>query len=187
MKMDILWHLYYKLLYFVNNPQFLQSFFDNRFYLILLVVILMRFKYTTYRSMWLSAMVNTPGTFLHELMHYLVGALFNARPCNFTLFPKKNENGDYVMGSVGFRNVTYYNAVPAAMAPFLLLPIGFYINRHILPVMTPTFFNYVLYVLLQTIIVENAIPSSVDFKVAGMYLRGVIMYGALIFLYLLYV
>lgn len=185
--MDILWHLYYKLLYFVNNPQFLQSFFDNRFYLILLVVILMRFKYTTYRSMWLSAMVNIPGTFLHELMHYLVGALFNARPCNFTLFPKKNENGDYVMGSVGFQNITYYNAVPAAMAPFLLLPIGFYLNRHMLPVMAPTFSNYVLYVLLQTIIVENAIPSSVDFKVAGMYLRGVIMYGALIFLYLLYV
>ena len=55
-----------------------------------------------------------------------------------------------------------------------------------MPMMTPTFSNYVLYVLLQTIIVENAIPSSVDFKVAGMYLRGVVMYGALIFLYLLY-
>ena len=90
------------------------------------------------------------------------------------------------MGSVGFQNITYYNAVPAAMAPFLLLPIGFYINRHMLPFMEPTFSNYVLYVLLQTIIVENAIPSSVDFKVAGMYLRGVVMYGALIFLYLLY-
>ena len=48
--MDIAWHLYYKILSFFNNPQFLQSFFDNRFYLILLVVVLMRFKYTTYRS-----------------------------------------------------------------------------------------------------------------------------------------
>lgn len=116
--MDIAWHLYYKILSFFNNPQFLQSFFDNRFYLILLVVVLMRFKYTTYRSMWMSALVNIPGTFLHELMHFLVGALFNAKPCNFTLFPKKNENGDYVMGSVGFRNIAYYNAIPAAMAPF---------------------------------------------------------------------
>lgn len=81
--MDIAWHLYYKILGFFNNPQFLQSFFDNRFYLILLVVVLMRFKYTTYRSMWMSALVNIPGTFLHELMHFLVGALFNAKPCNF--------------------------------------------------------------------------------------------------------
>ena len=168
--MDIAWHLYYKILSFFNNPQFLQSFFDNRFYLILLVVVLMRFKYTTYRSMWMSALVNIPGTFLHELMHFLVGALFNAKPCNFTLFPKKNENGDYVMGSVGFRNIAYYNAIPAAMAPFLLLPIGFYLNRH-----------------LQTIIVENAIPSSVDFKVAGMYFRGVVMYLAVGILFLLYV
>ena len=113
--MDIAWHLYYKILSFFNNPQFLQSFFDNRFYLILLVVVLMRFKYTTYRSMWMSALVNIPGTFLHELMHFLVGALFNAKPCNFTLFPKKNENGDYVMGSVGFRNIAYYNAIPACI------------------------------------------------------------------------
>lgn len=67
------------------------KFFDNRFYLILLVVVLMRFKYTTYRSMWMSALVNIPGTFLHELMHFLVGALFNAKPCNFTLFPKKRK------------------------------------------------------------------------------------------------
>jgi len=185
--MDIAWHLYYKILGFFNNPQFLQSFFDNRFYLILLVVVLMRFKYTTYRSMWMSALVNIPGTFLHELMHFLVGALFNAKPCNFTLFPKKNENGDYVMGSVGFRNIAYYNAIPAAMAPFLLLPIGFYLNRHMLPFMQPTFANYVLYVLLQTIIVENAIPSSVDFKVAGMYFRGVVMYLAVGILFLLYI
>lgn len=125
--MDIAWHLYYKILGFFNNPQFLQSFFDNRFYLILLVVVLMRFKYTTYRSMWMSALVNIPGTFLHELMHFLVGALFNAKPCNFTLFPKKNENGDYVMGSVGFRNIAYYNAIPGGngavfAAAYRLLP-----------------------------------------------------------------
>ena len=56
-----------------------------------------------------------------------------------------------------------------------------------LPFMPPTFANYVLYVLLQTIIVENAIPSSVDFKVAGMYFRGVVMYLAVGILFLLYV
>ena len=169
--------IYYKFLENINSQAFLRSFFDNRFYLILLVIVLMRMKYTTYRSMWMSALVNIPGTLLHEFMHYFVGMLLNAHPCNFTVFPRRGEDGTYVMGSVGFRNVTFYNAVPASMAPLLLLPIGFFINRYFLPQMIPTFVNYVLYVLLQTIIIENAMPSRADFRVAGMYISGVLMYG----------
>ena len=49
--MNILWQVFYKVSAFVNSPEFLRSFFDNRFYLILLVIILMRFKYATYSSM----------------------------------------------------------------------------------------------------------------------------------------
>ncbi len=68
--MEILWQVFFKVSAYVNSPVFLRSFLDNRFYLILLVIVLMRFKYTTYRSMWMSALVNIPGTFLHELMHF---------------------------------------------------------------------------------------------------------------------
>ncbi len=173
----MLYDAFYKLMSIVNNPIFLRGFFENRFYLILLVIILVRAKYATYSSMWGSALVNVPGTLLHETMHFLVGLFLNARPCNFTIFPRRGEDGNYVMGSVGFRNVTFYNAVPSAMAPLLLLPIGFYINRYVLPQLPPTFVNYILYVLLQTIIIENAMPSRADFKVAGLYLTGVLMYG----------
>ena len=147
---------------------------------ILLVIVLIRIKYTTYSSMWASALVNIPGTILHEMMHYIVGLVLNARPCNFTIFPRKSPDGYYVMGSVGFRNVTFYNAVPSAMAPLLLLVIGFYLNRYYLPLMRPTMLNYVLYVLLQTIIIENAMPSGADFRVAGMYLKGILLYGFLL-------
>ncbi len=173
----MLYDVYYKFLSIINSPAFLRGFFDNRFYLILLVIILMRVKYTTYNSLWLSSLVNIPGTILHEFMHFFVGMLLNARPCNFTIFPRRGEDGSYVMGSVGFRNVTFYNAVPASMAPLLLLPIGFYLNRYFLPTMEPTFVNYVLYVLLQTIIIENAMPSGADFRVARMYISGVLLYG----------
>lgn len=169
--------VYYKFVGIFNSPEFLRGFFDNRFYLILLVIILLRFKYASYRSMWLSSLVNIPGTFLHELMHFSVGAILNAHPCNFTIFPRRGEDGNYVMGSVGFRNITFYNAVPAAMAPLLLLPIGFCLNRYFLPTMQPTFVNYVLYVLLQTIIIENAMPSGADFRVARMYFSGVLIYA----------
>ena len=128
--------------------------------------------------MFMCALINMPGTILHEAMHFIVGLLLNAKPCNFTLFPRRNENG-YVMGSVGFTNITFYNAIPSSMAPLMLLPIGFYLNRYFLPNMTPTFTNYVLYVLLQTIIIENALPSSADFKVARMYFLGIVMYAAI--------
>ena len=174
--MDIALQIYYKVMRIINSPEFLQAFFDNRFYLILLVVFLTRLKYATYDSMWMSALVNVPGTLLHETMHFLVGGFLNARPCNFTILPRRNLAGDYVMGSVGFQNITFYNAVPAALAPLLLLPIGFYLNRYFLPLMQPTLLNYVLYVLLQTIIVENAIPSRTDFNVAGKFFSGVVLY-----------
>ena len=174
--MELLQQIYFKVSAFLNSEEFLQAVLNNRFYLILLVVFLIRLKYVTYRSMWCSALVNIPGTLLHELMHFMVGAFLNARPCNFTILPQRNIDGDYVMGSVGFRNITFYNAVPAALAPLLLLPIGFYLNRYFLPNMVPTLFNYILYVLLQTIIVENAIPSRTDFNVAGKYFSGVILY-----------
>ena len=116
----------------VNSVGFLQSFFDNRFYLILLVIILVHLKNATYKSMFLCALINMPGTILHETMHFIVGLLLNAKPCNFTVLPRKGDNG-YVMGSVGFTNITFYNAIPSSMAPLLLLPIGFYLNRYFLP------------------------------------------------------
>ena len=162
----------------LNSVAFLQSFFDNRFYLILIVVILVHLKSATYKSMILCALINLPGTILHEAMHFLVGLLMNAKPCNFTILPRKSDNG-YVMGSVGFTNITFYNAIPSSMAPLLLLPIGFYLNRYFLPNMDPTFTNYVLYVLLQTIIIENALPSSADFGVARQHFLGIVLYAAL--------
>ena len=183
--MHIFNEIYFKISNLLDNPFFLKNFFDNRFYLILLVIILVRLKYGTYSSMWLSAIINIPGTILHELMHFIVGLALNAKPVNFTVLPKKDSYGNYVMGSVGFTNMTFYNAIPSAMAPLLLLPIGFYVNRYALPVMEPSIGNYILYVLLQTIIIENSIPSSADFKVSRLYFSGVILYSTLLIALLL--
>ena len=102
--------IYAKFLSFIdkiNSYDFLTSFFDNRFYLILLVIILLHLKNATYKSMFMSALINIPGTMLHELMHFTIGLILNAAPCNFTLIPRRGEHG-YVMGSVGFKNITFY-------------------------------------------------------------------------------
>lgn len=175
----MIYEIYYRLSDYFNSPEFLQSVFDNRFYLIFLVIVLTRFKYATYNSLWMASLVNVPGTFLHELMHFLVGGFLNAQPCNFTILPRRDLDGGYVMGSVGFRNITFYNAVPAALAPLLLLPIGYYVNEYLLPIMPATLGNYILYVLLQTIIIENAVPSGADVRVAACSWPGLFLYAVL--------
>ena len=68
--MDFLQILIRKIDYWLNSPDFLTLLTNNRFLLILLVIVLMRLKYNTYSSMWASALVNIPGTILHELMHF---------------------------------------------------------------------------------------------------------------------
>ena len=183
--MSIIEQVFNNIINFFQRPEIVRLFIDNRFYLILLVIILMRLKYATYRSMFLCFVVNIIGTFLHELMHFTVGLLLNARPSKFTIIPKKSIEGSYTMGSVSFKNITFYNAFPSAMAPFLLLPIGFYLNRYFLPIIEPTFLNYVGYVFMQTVIIENSIPSQADFRVAGLYPHGVILYSILIIAFLL--
>lgn len=183
--MTILSQAFYNLLHFFQRPEIIRLFIDNRFYLILLVIVLMHLKYATYRSIWLCFLVNILGTFLHELMHFTVGLFLNARPISFKLFPKKNMDGSYTMGSVSFRNPTFYNALPASMAPLLLLPLGFYLNRYFLPIIEPTFINYIGYVFLQTIIIENAIPSRADFRIAFSHPLGFLLYGILLIALLL--
>ena len=164
---------------FINSAEVLQLFLENRFFLILCVLVLSALKHKTYRSMLLTSLINIPGTFLHETAHFLIGFILNARPTSFTLIPRKSGDA-YVMGSVGFKNIRFYNALPSAMAPLLLLIAGYYFNRWFFANVHLSLWTYFGYVIMQTIIIENALPSSTDFKVAFSSLLGVLFYGAII-------
>jgi hypothetical protein len=72
---------------------------------------------------WLYSLVSLTGTFVHELLHLLVGAATGARPVSMDLFPHKDADGRLVMGSVVFANLRWYNAAPSALAPLLGLPL----------------------------------------------------------------
>lgn len=164
---------------YINSAEVLQLFVDNRFFLILCVLFLSGLKHATYRSMLLISLINIPGTFLHETAHFIVGFLLNARPTSFSLFPRRSGDA-YVMGSVGFKNIKFYNALPSALAPLLLLPIGYYFNMWFFANVHLSLWTYFGYIIMQTIIIENALPSTTDFKVAFSNLIGVLFYGALI-------
>lgn len=177
--MDFVYLLISKINNFISDPQTLEWIVNNRFLMLLLAIVLLKLKYATYSSLWLSAIINIPGTVLHETMHFLVGLVLNARPTSYDLIPRRDGNGNYVMGSVGFRNITSYNAIPAALAPLFLLPIGYYLNIWYFNNVDINLLNYIFYILLQTIIIENAVPSSTDFKVAFAYPLGVLIYTVL--------
>jgi len=176
--MDFIALLLKKTEVFLSDPNTLNTFINNRFLVILLVIILLKAKYSTYKSIWMTALINIPGTFLHEMSHYLAGLLLNARPTGFNLLPFKRDES-YVLGSVGFSHIRFYNAVPAALAPLLLLFAGYYFNEWFFAHAHISYISYTLYVLLQTIIIENAIPSSADFKIAFSCPLSVLFYGVL--------
>jgi len=60
------------------------------------------------------------GTLCHELAHFSVGLLTGAEPINFSIIPRRTGR-TWELGSVTFANLRWYNAAPAALAPFLVL------------------------------------------------------------------
>ncbi|MES2325344.1 MAG: hypothetical protein V4633_24060 [Pseudomonadota bacterium] len=65
------------------------------------------------------------GTVCHELAHFIAGLLTGARPAGFTVIPRRKA-GHWELGSVTLTRVRWWNAAPAALAPFviILIPLG---------------------------------------------------------------
>lgn len=65
------------------------------------------------------SILSLPGTLLHELLHFTLGILTNAKPVSFSLLPKRDGANRLVLGSVHFANLRWYNALPTSLAPLL--------------------------------------------------------------------
>lgn len=65
------------------------------------------------------ALFNFLGVVLHEAAHLIVGTVLGAKPSSFSLYPKKTNDG-WILGSVGFHNLTALNSLPTALAPLWL-------------------------------------------------------------------
>jgi hypothetical protein len=64
------------------------------------------------------------GTICHELAHYCVGLLTGARPSSLTVIPRR-VGRHWELGSVTLTHIRWYNAAPAALAPFLIIALPF--------------------------------------------------------------
>jgi hypothetical protein len=110
---------------------------------------------------WLFAALNLPGTFLHELMHYLVALATGGDPENFTIIPSGNS-----LGSV-YARPSPWNAAMIGFAPLLLLPIT--VSFIVAAANAKTFKGLVLYVYLGACSWIAAMPSSQDLVFAMMH------------------
>lgn len=114
-----------------------------------------------------------PGTILHEFLHFIIGLLLNGKPVGFSLLPKKTKSG-YILGSVGFKNITFYNATPIALAPFLaLIPVIylFSIIQYQDDISMQIFYGYLIWTFLKCML-----PSNQDINVMFAFPSGVIFY-----------
>jgi len=134
-----------------------------------------------------------PGTIMHELSHFIVGLVLNGKPTSFSLIPKKEKNG-YTLGSVGFKNITFYNSIFIGLAPLLLLPLSIFfafLSLKELEIFMNDFSNYkafsmyFLYSYLLFTALVSTIPSGPDIK-NGIFSKagfiGLIFYISLIYL-----
>lgn len=118
-----------------------------------------------------------PGVVLHELAHLLTGILFRADPASFNLIPQRRSDGRWTLGSVAFRRVTAFNAVPIAFAPLGLLPLAYYGYRHWFNWLPATLANTLFLYAALFLLAYNALPSRQDVRVACNW-KSILLYGS---------
>lgn len=119
-------------------------------------------------SGWGIALLTLIGTIGHEALHALVGWLVNAKPTSFSIIPRRQGNV-WLLGSVGFRNLTIWNAAPAAFAPLLLAGVAWLLFGHW---MQPAF-QYGHYLswagagYVVAVALFSSVPSHIDIRMGA--------------------
>lgn len=146
---------------------------DLAFVLLVMVANLLVARF----GMWPYSLITFPGTLAHELGHWFIAKLFWARPTLPSIWPRRH--GDiWVMGSVQFAP-TIINAIPVALAPLLLLPLGLVFAAR---VMHPAYgLDYVTYGWIAGNMLFACLPSGQDWKVAAPALIVLSMLAGLFF------
>ncbi|MBI3804703.1 MAG: hypothetical protein HY282_13180 [Nitrospirae bacterium] len=81
------------------------------------------FLHRSRTSMWRIALLALPGTFVHELMHFIFGLFLLAKPAGFSVWPRHSGKG-WTLGSVSFQRIGLLNGAFVALAPLLLFPLA---------------------------------------------------------------
>jgi hypothetical protein len=118
------------------------------------------------RSFWLFSLLVLPGTFCHELCHWLAGHLLNGRPVHFTVLPRREGRG-LVLGAVTLSNLRWYNAFFIGLAPLVLLPAAYGLLLWRLGGKPTLGWPEVAMVFLLANLVFGSVPSWQDLRIAA--------------------
>lgn len=117
-------------------------------------------------SLWIFSLVSLPGTVAHELCHYLVAWITGGRPRGFSVWPRRVAGG-YLLGSVTFGNPRWTNVCFIGLAPLALLPLAYVLVRWRLTMLPGLGLRELGWAYLAANLVQGAIPSGQDLRVAA--------------------
>jgi len=129
-------------------------------------------------SLWGLAVLALPGTFAHELAHFIVGFILGAKPSGFSLQPQRRAKG-WRLGAVTFRQVGVLNGAFIALAPLALLPLGCLCLMHLsVPAWaTAHWAGWFAAAYLSATLFYACVPSLTDIKLGG---RSLVVYAAVL-------
>ena len=121
-----------------------------------------------------------PGTVAHELAHWVVGWALFARPCSLSVLPQSAPGGRFVLGSVGFKRARWWNLLPIAVAPLVILaPAGLAVLVH-LCAPSPTFVAKLCWAFVVFELWMACWPSPEDWALARVTLWVLLGLGVLV-------
>lgn len=125
------------------------------------------------------ALLVLPGTLLHEAAHWGVGALTGARPGALSMLPAKSADGRrWTLGAVGFRRISWFNALPIALAPLVLAPLALLLGGLSLALPAADWRHWAgLYA--ATAVALSCLPSRSDWAIAASRPLGALAWLAL--------
>jgi len=128
------------------------------------------------KNIFLISLFFLPSTILHELLHFIVGFLTFAKPVSFSVIPKKSADGSYTLGEVQFSNLNFFNSIPTALAPLLMLIGLYFFDLYYWNYANENIWYFILFVYINFTAVYSGIPSGQDFKVALSNWVGIIFW-----------
>lgn len=123
-----------------------------------------------------------PGTVLHELSHLLVAAVTGGKPAGFSIFPRRDPEEGWVLGSVTITNPGPISALPSALAPLWLNVVAYFLFVEWGLWFPQDLPHTLLRYLTVYLFAYSSVPSGRDILVAISSPVGVALYGTLFLL-----
>ncbi len=116
-----------------------------------------------------------PGTVAHELLHFLAGWVAGAKPVSLSVIPRRNPEGGWILGSVAFTRLRWWNSVPVGLAPLALVPGGgvLFVQSMFLPLLSLQGAG-IKFIAVQCLIAGWPSPRDWSHAIVGLLLTGLL-------------